>query len=780
MLTQNENRKKLVIDSELTSEIKDFALGGLNADLVGIANIERFVNAPKRMCPQGLMPNAKSVIVMAVTHLDGTIEVGGQQHPQEIGPYWIQYGMNNRLDEMSYRMALHLEDRGFMAVPIASSNIWRYKGYKELTEQFAPDVSHMHCAVAAGLAEFGYNGLAITPEYGARQRYVTIITDAELTPSPLIEPGTICDNCMLCRKHCMSQALAKEIDGWNIVKIEDKEYKYAKKNLWRCSWGEHFDIDLDLELPDKVDENVILENLHKHGKRGGEMGSCLRYCVPKNMRYFDKEYTNAPRRKRHVNPNENLPIHRGLFEKVRAISSHYNLDYTLSLDAASLKDKIDEKHILPDAQTVILCGLVIPNSLTKAPGLEIDYHEHKADNGLLNFSINYSGYVTAYDMARELQRWGYSSSILNERITDDLLKELNIEAPEDHWLLAFGVMTSANLPKTDTELQIKTRETCSPKQLETKLKFLTSKFGITTSGVSSVTRFNKLAEQVAPKYDGRTVITGIDRAPAHVEVKPEVTVSEMKFLRPEDYLTDAKSVIVLGLKMPQGAIECCARYDCEAIGPYAFVTYESHRVMYLAALNMAKELNKLGFKAKVTSDLSNTAAMVGNSRGSQADVFSNRFAAVSAGLGRLSKCGFVINPEHGGGMRYLAIVTDAELTESEVCSADLATACTNCESCVKSCKTQAFQEPVEFALDGVSESFHRIDTNRCEWAKRYTFIPESGNMFMGWDFEIKAPEKITKENLHEAMKQIPPISKHHACGFEKCFMSCPIVRSQEQ
>ena len=146
-------------DTPETAEIKRYALETLRADLVGIANIERFAHAPLRMSPQGIMPSARSVIIMAVHHPDAAMERGGINHPQEIGPYAIQYSMNWRLDDMSYRMSRFIEELGYNCVPIASSNIWRYKGYKDLTAQFAPDVSHMHGAVAAGLAEFGYNGL---------------------------------------------------------------------------------------------------------------------------------------------------------------------------------------------------------------------------------------------------------------------------------------------------------------------------------------------------------------------------------------------------------------------------------------------------------------------------------------------------------------------------------------------------------------------------------------------------------------------------------------------
>ena len=111
------------VDTPETAEIKRYALEVLRADLVGIANIERFASAPLRMSPQGIMPSAKSVIVMAVHHPDAAMERGGLKHPQEIGPYAIQYSMNWRLDDMSYRMSRFVEDLGYQTVPIASSNV---------------------------------------------------------------------------------------------------------------------------------------------------------------------------------------------------------------------------------------------------------------------------------------------------------------------------------------------------------------------------------------------------------------------------------------------------------------------------------------------------------------------------------------------------------------------------------------------------------------------------------------------------------------------------------
>ena len=85
------------MDSNLTLKVKEFARS-IGADLVGIANVERYANAPIEMSPQGILPTAKSVIVCAIHHPDAAIELDGEVHPQVIGPYRVQYTMNNKLD----------------------------------------------------------------------------------------------------------------------------------------------------------------------------------------------------------------------------------------------------------------------------------------------------------------------------------------------------------------------------------------------------------------------------------------------------------------------------------------------------------------------------------------------------------------------------------------------------------------------------------------------------------------------------------------------------------
>ena len=60
--------------------------------------------------------------------------------------------------------------------------------------------SNRHAAVRAGLGEFGLNNVVVTPEYGPRVRFNSVITQAELEPSPLLKEK-VCPGRQLRRLH---------------------------------------------------------------------------------------------------------------------------------------------------------------------------------------------------------------------------------------------------------------------------------------------------------------------------------------------------------------------------------------------------------------------------------------------------------------------------------------------------------------------------------------------------------------------------------------------------
>ncbi|MBU1208466.1 MAG: hypothetical protein KKH04_16320 [Proteobacteria bacterium] len=59
------------MDSRLTERLKRLAKAS-GVDLIGISPIERFEGAPKGHKPQDILPNAQSVVSIALNALEGT------------------------------------------------------------------------------------------------------------------------------------------------------------------------------------------------------------------------------------------------------------------------------------------------------------------------------------------------------------------------------------------------------------------------------------------------------------------------------------------------------------------------------------------------------------------------------------------------------------------------------------------------------------------------------------------------------------------------------------
>jgi ferredoxin len=102
-------------------------------------------------------------------------------------------------------------------------------------------------------------------------------------PSSFINPvlipngSKLCDRCGNCTEHCPTLAL--DIQDTKSIEIEDRAYTRANKNLWRCAWAEHFMLDLNLPIPEHIDERVLLRNVEKHGLRTNAFGNCrCIYC----------------------------------------------------------------------------------------------------------------------------------------------------------------------------------------------------------------------------------------------------------------------------------------------------------------------------------------------------------------------------------------------------------------------------------------------------------------------------------------------------------------------
>ncbi len=232
----------------ITSKKVKEAVKKMGADLVGIASLDRFEGAPRQMDPRYINPEARALIVIATRIPRGTLR------GIEEGTYFLSYssmgygGINRIYNPMIlWQLTRYLEDEGYEATPIPNDYYdWPAIDYatgrvKEnwsrpvAPERPAPDV-FVHFRIAAfcaGLGEIGYSKVFLTPEFGPRQRFACLLTDAPLEPDPLYEGPKLCDRCLLCVKECTGQAIspAETVK----VRIAGREVEWGKLDVDACT-----------------------------------------------------------------------------------------------------------------------------------------------------------------------------------------------------------------------------------------------------------------------------------------------------------------------------------------------------------------------------------------------------------------------------------------------------------------------------------------------------------------------------------------------------------------
>ena len=120
----------------------------------------------------------------------------------ESGPtklYFFHYQrVNVFLDELGLKITNFIQSGGWVALPIPASQIvdWEHQ---------RAHVSHKHVAVQAGLGWIGRNNLLVSPQFGSRQRLITVLTNMPLQTDEPIPWG--CGECRACLSSCPSQSI---------------------------------------------------------------------------------------------------------------------------------------------------------------------------------------------------------------------------------------------------------------------------------------------------------------------------------------------------------------------------------------------------------------------------------------------------------------------------------------------------------------------------------------------------------------------------------------------
>ena len=201
----------------LTNEVVTW-LKANGASTVGISNVERFDGAPKGHHPSDLLHKARSVVTFGVAllhnalHWEGLLDNSELVQPKHrkdlLQNYFYKQTGYNMVNDLLNRMAIgisnFLESREFFSLFFPASYGLEFEGIiKRTIPSMWGLLSQRHAAVRAGLGEFGLNNVVVTPQYGPRIRFNSVITEAELTPSPLLkEKVCLGDGCSICIEQC--------------------------------------------------------------------------------------------------------------------------------------------------------------------------------------------------------------------------------------------------------------------------------------------------------------------------------------------------------------------------------------------------------------------------------------------------------------------------------------------------------------------------------------------------------------------------------------------------
>lgn len=211
----------------MTRAVKEKAIS-LGAHLVGIAPIERMENAPPKLHPRRLLPEANSLVSMAYR-----INRGIQQlHLRGVSPMpfsrFAGLEPKVRLDEMALDLANFLEDMDYISLPVPA-NQYYYQ------EEGVGEISHKHVGMAAGLGRLGRGGFLVTPQYGGAVQLISVLTTAPLKPDPMILEDP-CEDCpQPCVSICPVQAIRGDRD--RVIVMDGEEYRYGWLSYLRCQWG---------------------------------------------------------------------------------------------------------------------------------------------------------------------------------------------------------------------------------------------------------------------------------------------------------------------------------------------------------------------------------------------------------------------------------------------------------------------------------------------------------------------------------------------------------------
>lgn len=221
-----------------SKEVKEYARA-CGMDMCGIASIDRFKTSPEGKHPYDILPGCKSAIVIGVRLLEGVVEAQFRNFEDHnplaqgiYGTYGYTIAPNFHLLFTIYAIAQYIErNTGETTTPVPCGPFGN-----------SIPLSMRHAAVAAGLGEFGWLSIVLTPEFGPRNRFGVILTQVELEPDPMYSGPRLCgmEKCQVCARVCPTHAISEIGEKPSrVVEMGGRRFEYCQLDWSRCQVSAH-------------------------------------------------------------------------------------------------------------------------------------------------------------------------------------------------------------------------------------------------------------------------------------------------------------------------------------------------------------------------------------------------------------------------------------------------------------------------------------------------------------------------------------------------------------
>lgn len=242
---------------------------------------------------------------------------------------------------------------------------------------------------------------------------------------------------------------------------------------------------------------------------------------------------------------------------------------------------------------------------------------------------------------------------------------------------------------------------------------------------------------------------------------------------PCDLLPKAKSVIVLGMRIPAGAIEANnlaygglrhAIFSYVAFG-YNKVNDNLDRVALQMVLHIEKKHRYKAYPIPAGGPRDEYLMM---------GAMSNRYAAVCAGLGVFGWSGFVLTAQDGPRVRWVSVVTEAKLEPDPLYEG--ATLCdrSTCDICVQACPVGALShhEAVKVEIDEYEVEYSARNKPLCRCATTGLVKGTPGRLQADVPLHLNQVEEWLSFSKKDDPWQRMEFSRGNYC--HRCLIECPV------